>query len=200
MGPPFRAVLRHGREGGSRFPPTRENSKTHPKCQEATAGRPDISGSTSPNPQLNKAAVPSTPIKFLGPSKCCPLSPSGERERVRGWAWKPIRPEEVLPLSYTRRGLPLQSRSKNLLRPKLSPLPGSGPRFAKRTSPLGKLTRGGLGKPLGQGEDDRWSNIVFIAATQKPLPSPFCFALFPLFHYVIHGYSTNLYADSSRRG
>jgi hypothetical protein len=32
------------------------------------------------------------------------------------------------------------------------PRPLGGPRNAKRSSPLGKLTRGGLGKPLGRGE------------------------------------------------
>src|SRR5690242_6042305 len=35
-----------------------------------------------------------------------------------------------------------------------------GLQFAKRTSLLGKLTRGGLGKPLGRGEGERSSNLL----------------------------------------
>src|SRR4051812_4546644 len=38
-------------------------------------------------------------------------------------------------------------------------LSAGGPRFAQRTSPLGELTRGGLGKPLGRGEGVRSTNF-----------------------------------------
>src|SRR6266404_2054566 len=39
-----------------------------------------------------------------------------------------------------------------------SPSP-RGPQFAKRTSSLGKLTRGGLGKPLGRGEGEHPTDL-----------------------------------------
>src|SRR5580698_5145637 len=59
-----------------------------------------------------------------------------------------------------------------------SPSP-AGPHSAKRSSPPGKLTRGGLGKPLGWGEGERFlyifcfSHPFTVAATSTAPPRPF---------------------------
>ena len=61
------------------------------------------------------------------------------------------RPETIFRANHQ----PIQL-SKNTKTDDSPPSPG-GPRCAKRTSPFGPLTRGGLGKPLGWGEGERVS-------------------------------------------
>src|ERR1700689_2704196 len=84
-------------------------------------------------------------------------SPLGRRRRVR----------LLLGFSGARRAnavVDFQNKRRTIL-----PLPG-GPRSAKRSSLFGKLTRGGLGKPLGWGEGEsdeiRPASVVFLLHIQ----------------------------------